>query len=156
MANIKKDISIHDSALIKSKIITVRGVQVMLDSDLAAFYCVETKVLNQVVKRNINRFPEEFMFRLTSEEKNSLRFQIGTLNENGSLRSQIVTLEKGRGAHRKYLPYVFTEQGVAMLSAVLKSETAVKMSIQIMGAFAAMRRFVINNVQLFQKLETVE
>ncbi len=128
---------------IQKKIYTIRGMQVMLDRDLAELYGVETKVLNQAVKRNIERFPEEFMFQLTKEEFKGLR-------------SQTVTLKTGRGRHRKYLPYVFTEQGVAMLSAVLKSETAVKISIQIMRAFVAMRKFIVKNAEIFQRLDRIE
>lgn len=128
---------------IQSRIHTFRGVQVMLDSDLAEFYVVEVKRLNEQVKRNIERFPEEFMFRLSAEEYNLLR-------------SQNATIESKRGQHRKYLPYAFTEPGVAMLSAVLKSETAVKMSIQIINAFVAMRRFIGSNAQVFQRLDTLE
>jgi hypothetical protein len=137
---------------IQSKIYTIRGLQVMLDSDLAIFYHVETKYLNRAVKRNSDRFPVEFMFQITNEEWESLRFQFGTLN----LRLQNGGLENGRGKHKKYLPYVFTEQGVAMLSAVLKSETAVKMSIQIINAFVAMRHFLTTNAVLFQRLDKIE
>src|SRR3989338_8317272 len=118
---------------LKSRIYTIRGMQVMLDEDLAELYNVETKALNQAVKRNIKRFPENFMFQLTDSEYKSLRSQFAALNGE-PLRCQIGTLETGRGTHRKYLPYAFTEQGVAMLSGVLKSETAVKISIQIMSA----------------------
>ena len=111
---------------IKKKIYTIRGKQVMLDSDIAKLYDVETKQLNQAVKRNQNRFPEQFCFQLTEEEYESLR-------------SQFVTLKiQGRGQHRKYLPYVFTEQGVAMLSAVLHSSKAVEVSIKIINAFIEM------------------
>ncbi|MCF6269675.1 MAG: ORF6N domain-containing protein [Melioribacteraceae bacterium] len=105
----------------------------MVDEELAKMYDVETKNLNLAVKRNIIRFPEKFRFQLTDEEYINLKCQIGTSSEN-SLRLQTATLEKGRGKHRKYLPYVFTEQGVSMLSAVLRSETAVKVSIQIVDA----------------------
>src|SRR6056297_3065326 len=107
---------------IENKILTIRGIHVMIDSDIAEMYDVETKVLNQAVKRNIARFPDSFRFQLTEEE---------TIN----LRSQSVTLESQRGKHRKYLPYVFTEQGVSMLSAVLRSDTAIQVSIRIMNAF---------------------
>ena len=121
---------------IQSKIYDIRGERVMLDKDLAALYHIELKVLNFSVKRNIKRFPEDFMFRLTKEEVISLRFQIETLNESDtSLRSQIVTLKAGRGQHSKYLPYAFTEQGVAMLSGVLNSDRAINMNIAIMRAF---------------------
>jgi len=126
--------------IIQNKISTIRGLQVMLDVDLAVLYGVETKVLNQAVKRNIERFPNSFRFQLTE-------------NEFDNLRSQFVTSSWGG---IRYLPYVFTEQGVSMLSAVLRSETAVKISIQIINAFVEMRKFILNNAQLFQRIETVE
>jgi phage regulator Rha-like protein len=140
---------------IQKRIYTIRGLQVMLDQELAHLYGVETKRLNEQVKRNIERFPSEFMFQLAESDMENLRSQFATLNDD-SLRSQSVTLKNVRGQHRKYLPYVFTEQGVAMLSAVLKSETAVKVSIQIMSAFVAMRRFLQTNAQVFQRLDTLE
>jgi len=139
---------------IQSKILTIRNQQVMIDSDLAVYYGVETKRLNQQVNRNIERFPAEFCFQLNEQEYNSLRSQNETLEINQSLRLQFAT-SKGQGG-RRYLPYVFTEQGVAMLSAVLRSETAVKMSIQIMNAFVAMRHFLLNNAQVFQRLDSLE
>ena len=205
---------------IENKIFTIRGVQVMLDKDLAELYGVETKVLNQAWKRNIERFPEEFCFQLTKEEVEILRSQFATLNTgnsflrsqnetskseiptlksqyatsrsqivtlntedsflksqivtskientspklqivtstftNGSSRSQIATLNTGRGSNIKYLPYAFTEQGVAMLASILKSETAVKVSIQIMNAFVQMRHFISANGSLFARLDSVE
>jgi len=230
---------------IENKIFTVRGLSVMLDSDLALLYGVKTKRINEAVKRNINRFPEWFMFQLTytewenlrsqivtssekdNQQENALRFQIGTLesksnsslrsqnvtleeinieqkkdsmsqivslneiknteaenlrsqfatssnkidkasrfqfgtlNDNKDLkeeilRSQITTLENQKGKHRKFLPFAFTEQGVAMLSAVLKSETAVKVSIQIMAAFVALRKLHYQSAGLYQRLEIVE
>ncbi|MEK7495574.1 MAG: ORF6N domain-containing protein [Patescibacteria group bacterium] len=126
---------------IQSKIYTIRNKQVMLDEDLARLYHVETKALNQTFKRNSDRFPKEFCFQLTkSEYKN--------------LRSQIVT-SKNKGG-RRYLPYVFTEQGVAMLSAVLKSEIAIKVSIQIMTAFVQMRKYINSHYQLYQKIKDIE
>ena len=131
---------------IKELIFTVRGVQVMLDRDLARLYQVETRVLNQAVKRNINRFPERFMFQLTEEEARRL-FQS---------RSQFVTTKVKRGQNLKYLPYVFTEQGVTQLSAVLRSDVAVEMSIRINDAFHAMRHFLVANAGLFQRLDNVE
>lgn len=153
----------------ENRIFIIRGMQVMIDSDLAEMYRVETKFLNRATKRNAERFPEAFMFQLTEEEyknlrfqfgtsKNddSLRFQIGTLKDGESLRSQFATLENGRGKHRKYLPYAFTEQGVAMLSAVLKSDIAVQVSVRIMMAFVEMRKFVASNAGLFQRLDNVE
>ena len=162
------DIAIKETAdieVIKHRIYEVRGMQVMLDRDLAELYGVETKVLNQAVKRNIERFPEDFMFKLNKSEWVSLRLQIATLKESTtdadteeiddietSLRSQIVTLNdvkydlksqivisNGRGQHSKYLPYAFTELGIAMLSSVLRSETAIQVNINIMRAFVAIR-----------------
>ena len=154
---------------IKTKIYTIRGMQVMLDSDLAELYVVETKNLNRAVNRNSDRFPQNFMFKLSEEEhqnlksqfatsslSDSLRFQNGTLDDEESLRSQFVTLENSRGKHRKYLPYVFTEQGVAMLSAVLRSQSAVQMSIHIINAFVEMRKFISNNALIFQRLDSLE
>jgi hypothetical protein len=119
----------------------------MLDQDLAALYGVPTKRLNEQVRRNINRFPEDFAFQLNTEEAEFLRSQIVT-SSSDSLRSQIATLDKGRGKHRKYLPYVFTEQGVAMLSSVLRSERAVAVNIEIMRAFVRMRHFLESNKEL--------
>ena len=129
---------------IQDRIVTIRGVQVMLDTDLAELYQVEIRVLNQAVKRNINRFPESFRFQLTRDEYQYV------------LRSQNVILENGKGKHRKYLPYAFTEQGVGMLSAVLRSDIAVKVSIQIIQAFVELKRFMANNAAIFQRLEQVE
>jgi len=140
---------------IRELIHTIRDKQVIIDSDLADLYEVETKALNQAVRRNKERFPEDFMFQLTEEERENLRFQNGTPRGNG-LRSQTVTLEKGRGKHRKYLPYVFTEQGVAMLSGVLRSRKAIEVNIQIMRAFVAMRRFISKNAEIFLRLNNLE
>ena len=126
---------------VESLIRVIRGQQVMLDRDLAELYGVETKVLNQAVKRNLGRFPDDFRFQLTKEECS---------------RSQFVTLNEGRGSNIKYLPYAFTEQGVAMLSGVLKSSTAVEVNIRIMRAFVSMRHFMANNAAIFQRLETIE
>ncbi|OPC21582.1 DNA-binding protein [Elizabethkingia meningoseptica] len=127
---------------IKNLIYTIRDKQVMLDSDLASLYQVETKNLNKAVKRNMERFPVSFCFQLTEEETQNLRFQIGTssLNYGG----------------RRYLPYVFTEQGVAMASAILRSDIAVKVSVEIMEAFVEMRRMLISNASLFHRLENIE
>lgn len=127
---------------IKDKIYQVRNLQVMIDSEIAALYGVETKVFNQAVKRNIERFPEEFRFQLTEEEFNNLK-------------SQFVTSRSEHGG-RRYLPYVFTEQGVAMLSAVLKSKTAVEISIQIMHAFVEMRKFFASHGDLVTKIQHIE
>lgn len=116
----------------------------MIDNDVANIYHCETKYLNRVVKRNIERFPEEFCFQLTEDEFEVLRCQFVTLNKNG------------RGQHRKYLPYVFTEHGIAMLSALLKSDVAVRVSINIMKAFVEMRKFLMINGQIFERLSSVE
>ena len=141
MEESKKSLIVYDSTSIQRKIYTIRDVQVILDVDLAAFYGTKTKVLNQAVKRNIDRFPSDFMFRLTKKEKDELVTNCDHL-ENLKFASA--------------LPFVFTEHGVAMLSGVLKSDTAVKMSIQIINAFVAMRKFIINNAQLFQRIDNVE
>lgn len=143
-----------DDMNIKDKIFTIRGMQVMLDRDLAELYDVETKVFNQAVKRNIERFPESYRFQLTKDEYEALRSQIVTLNEKQNLRSQIVTSSLHGG--RRYFPYVFTEQGVSMLSAVLRSKTAIEMSIKVINAFVEMRRFIQSNAQIFARLDSVE
>jgi len=140
---------------IKNMIYQARGVQVMLDSDLAKLFNVETKSFNQAVKRNSDRLPENVMFQLTKIEFESIRSQFVILNEN-SLRSQNVTLKNQRGQHRKYLPYVFTEHGVAMLSGILRSEVAVQISIQIISTFIEMRKFIAQNIDLFGRLEKIE
>ena len=127
---------------VESLIRVIRGQQVMLDRDLAELYGVETRRLNEQVKRNIERFPEDFMFQLTKEEFENWKSQFATSNS-------IVM-----GARKR--PYAFTEQGVAMLSGVLKSSTAVEANIRIMRAFVSMRHFMVNNVAFFQRLETIE
>jgi len=154
-----QNVVIYTQEQIQSVIYTVRGVQVMLDRDLARLYEVETRVLNQAVKRNIERFPEDFMFQLTKNEWDALKSQIVTSNEEvDSLRSQFVTLESDdkRGRHTKYLPSVFTEEGVSHLSAVLKSSTAIQMHIRITRAFIAMRRFIMANAGIMQRLDNME
>ena len=138
---VQNELAIED---IKKLIYTIRGKQIMIDSDVANIYHCETKYVNRVVKRNIERFPEEFCFQLNENEFESLRCQFVTLNENG------------RGQHRKYLPYVFTEQGIAMLSALLKSNIAVSVSVSIMKAFIEMRKFLMINGQVFERLTSVE
>lgn len=162
---------------IEKKIFVIRGVQVMIDRDIAELYGVETRRLNEQVKRNIERFPEEFMFQLNEEEFENWMSQIATSNPNlisqnatsSFSRSQIVTLKTEQnqnvnlksqfvtsswGGTRK-LPYAFTEQGCAMLSSVLRSETAVQVSIQIMKAFVSMRHFVQSNSQIFAELKSI-
>ena len=126
---------------INEKIYKVRGIQVMIDRDLAELYGVETKQLNRAVKRNIERFPEDFMFQLTKEE--CLRCQIGTLNT-------------GQGQHMKYLPYAFTEYGIAMLSGILRSETAIAANIRIMRTFANMRKMIADDTDILSRIEILE
>jgi len=128
---------------ISRAILVLRGHRVLLDAELARLYGVDTRVLLQAVKRNRERFPADFMIQLTAAEW-------------AALRSQIVTLKRGRGQHRKYLPYAFTEQGVAMLSSVLKSARAIAVNIQIMRAFVRMRELLISNRELAQKLDQLE
>jgi len=128
-------------AIIKSKIYEIRGVKVMLDFDLAEIYRVETKNLKRAVKRNIERFPEDFMFELTQNEVQATRCQIGTLN-------------KTRGSNIKYLPFAFTEQGVAQLSSVLNSPFAIEMNISIIRAFVALRQYALGYAELKRELET--
>ena len=139
-----KNLVIEDNKEIQSMIYTFRGMQVMLDSDLARLYQVETKYLNRQRNRNAERFPEDFCFQLSKEEYEILRCQnVTSKKENGS-------------GGRRYLPYVFTEQGIAMLSSVLKSEIAAKTSINIMRAFVEMRKFLISNNEMFARLDRVE
>lgn len=178
----------NELTVIQNKIHEIRGQRVMLDYDLASLYGVETKVLNQAVKRNIERFPEDFMFQLTKGEWEILMCQIGTsrdwksqnvisnLPENHDdeslrsqivtansadnqdetfLRSQIVTIKKGRGEHKKYMPYAFTELGVAMLSSVLRSPLAIQVNIGIMRAFVTMRH-ALNTMALPAKVSELE
>lgn len=129
----------------------------MLDRDLADLYETETKALNLAVRRNSKRFPADFMFQLTREEFEGLRLQIETLEENANpLRLQNETLKKGRGQHSKYLPYVFTEQGVAMLSGVLNSDKAINMNIAIMRAFVEIRRIVFRQNDLKEQLKEIK
>lgn len=150
----------YETENIKNLIYTIRGKQVMLDTDVAMLYHYETKKINQTVKRNIQRFPEKFCFKLNEDEVENLKSQFVTSSlgkQNNALRSQIVTLDKkGRGQHRKYLPYVFTEQGIAMLSGLLRNEVAIQVSINIMDAFVEMRRFIGNNWQIFKRLSNIE
>jgi hypothetical protein len=154
---------------IESAVVVLRGEKVLLDADLARMYGVTTKALNQAVQRNRNRFPADFMFRLTKDEFDQLRSQIMTSkracdSENeqtsalpaASLRSQSVTLKSGRGQHSKYLPYAFTEQGVAMLSSVLRSQRAVRVNIEIMRAFVRLRTILAANAELATRLDELE
>ena len=136
----KQTVIISDEGNIQALIKTIRGVQVILDRDIAKLYGVETGALNRQVKRNEERFPEDFMFRLSSEEWENLKCQIGISSWGGD----------------RQLPYAFTENGIAMLSSVLRSTTAIEVNIQIMRAFSAMRRFMLANAQMFQRIESVE
>jgi len=170
----KKDIEKVESAPlqplenIENLIQVIRGKQVILDRDLARLYGVETRVLNQAVQRNIERFPADFMFQLSKEEFENWKSQFAISNKDEFSRSQIVTsnvnsinltsqivISNGRGGQR-YLPYAFTENGIAMLSSVLRSPIAIATNIQIMRAFTAMRRFIAANAQVFQRLEVIE
>ena len=137
---VAKDGQLPDAIDIRPMIRVIRGLYVLLDSDLSALYGVETRRLNEQVKRNIARFPEDFMFQLSKAELDNLMSQNATSSWGGTRK----------------LPYAFTEQGIAMLSSVLKSKTAVEANIRIMRAFVSMRRFLITNVQLFQRLEALE
>jgi len=174
-------------AEIENRIYSIRGVQVMIDSDLAEIFEIETKAFNQAVKRNIDRFPDSFRFQLNKEEYDVLKNQISSAddasngindmlnlrsqnvtldkttnedkidtNDKDLLRSQNVTLKLAQGKHRKYLPFVFTEQGVAMLTGLLKSDIAVQMSIRIIIAFVEMRKIISTNNLLNNRLETIE
>ena len=158
-----------DSIKIESLIRVIRGQQVMLDSDLAMLYGVETKRMNEQVKRNLNRFPEDFMFQLTQDEAVRSRSQIATLNDEGMLlRSQFATSNEkdnllksqfvtsnGRGGNR-YLPYAFTRNGIAMLSSVLRSDTAVEVNIRIMRAFTMIPQLVNHNAQIIERIFNIE
>ena len=141
---------------IQNRIYEIRGERVMLDRDLATLYEVETKQLNQAVKRNLKRFPSDFMFQLTSEEFEILKSQIESLENSNPLRSQFVTLKTGRGLHAKYLPYVFTEQGVAMLSGVINSDRAIEMNIAIMRAFVAIKKILLQQSDIRLQLKEIK
>lgn len=144
-----KEITISQKQ-IENRIFTVRGIPIMLDYHLAEIYDVETKRVNEQVKRNIHRFPESFMFQLSDSEWKNLRSQIATTENKKDLQSQIAT------AKRRTLPYVFSEQGVAMLSAVLNSDTAINVSIQIMNAFVKMRHILLENTLVNHRLDKIE
>ena len=152
----ENELQIISDEEIKDLIYVVRGKQVMLDSDVANLYHYKTKRINETVNRNKERFPESFCFQLTEEELESIRIQI--MNKKNNLRSQFATssLEKDSYGGRRYVPYVFTEQGIAMLSGLLKNQTAVQVSINIMNAFVKMRKFLKSNEHIFERLTTVE
>lgn len=139
------DITKYETENIKNLIYTIRGKQVMLDSDVAMLYHYPTKRINETVRRNTERFPDNFCFKLTENEVENLRSQFATSS-----------LEKENYGGRRYLPYVFTEQGIAMLSGLLKNDIAIQVSINIMNAFVEMRKFIVNNAQIFERLTNVE
>ena len=138
------EIAIIEDKNIKGLIYTIRGRQVMLDNDVAFLFEYETKDLNRNVRNNIERFPEYYCFQLTEEEYDSLRCKNFTLNKSG------------RGQHRKYMPYAFTEHGITMLAGLLKSQIAVSVSIKIVDAFIEMRKFILSNAQVFERLTNIE
>lgn len=149
----------YETENIKNLIYTIRGKQVMLDSDVARLYHYETKYINLAVRRNKERFPENFCFQLSEDEVENMWSQIATaLEKTESLRLQIATssLKKDKYGGRRYLPHVFTEQGIAMLSGLLKNNIAIQVSINIMNAFVEMRKFILNNGQIFERLTTME
>lgn len=141
----ESDVEKYETEKIKNLIYTIRGKQVMLDSDVAMLYHYPTKRINEVVRRNIERFPENFCFKLTEFEAENLRSQFATSS-----------LEKENYGGRRYLPYVFTEQGIAMLSGLLKNDIAIQVSINIMNAFVEMRRLIATNGQVFERLTSIE
>ena len=143
--NEKLNIAKSETENIKNLIYTIRGKQVMLDSDVAMLYQYTTKNINKAMKRNINRFPKDFCFQLTEKEVENLRFQFGTSS-----------LNKEKYGGRRYLPYVYTEQGISMLAGVLKNEIAIQVSINIIRAFIEMRKFITNNAQVFERLTKIE
>ena len=145
LANKDLDAEKYKTETIKNLIYTIRGKQVMLDSDVAMLYHYPTKRINEAVRRNIERFPENFCFKLTKIEAETLRSQFATSR-----------LEKENYGGRRYLPYVFTEQGIAMLSGLLKNDIAIQVSINIMNAFVEMRRFIATNGQVFERLTSIE
>ena len=145
LVNKESDIEKNETDNIKSLIYTIRGKQVMLDSDVAMLYRYPTKRINEAVRRNIERFPENFCFKLTEIEAENLRSQFATSS-----------LEKENYGGRRYLPYVFTEQGIAMLSGLLKNDIAIQVSINIMNAFVEMRKFIATNGQVFERLTSIE
>ena len=145
LVNNESDVEKYETDNIKNLIYTIRGKQVMLDSDVAMLYHYETKNINKAMKRNIERFPEDFCFQLTEKEVENLRFQFGTSS-----------LEKENYGGRRYLPYVYTEQGISMLAGVLKNEIAIQVSISIIRAFIEMRRFILLNGQVFQEIDDIK
>ena len=147
-----RELTLQNDGL-SSAIFEIRGQKVMLDADLAEIYGVETKRINEVVRRNTGRFPKDFMFQLTKEEYDVLRSQIAT---SKSLRSQFATLKKGRGQHRKYMPHAFTEHGTVMLATLLKSPQAIQASIFVVRAFVQMRQFLAQQNEIAKRVEDLE
>ena len=145
LVNNESDVEKYETDNIKNLIYTIRGKQVMLDSDVAMLYHYETKNINKAMKRNIERLPEDFCFQLTEKEVENLRFQFGTSS-----------LERENYGGRRYLPYVYTEQGISMLAGVLKNEIAIQVSISIIRAFIEMRRFILLNGQIFQEIDDIK
>lgn len=151
---------------IQNRIYQIRGERVMIDKDLANLYEIEAKVLNQAVKRNIKRFPKDFMFQLTKEEWEEIRFQIETSENTNPTKSQIVTTKSKQNLRSqivtsswggsRYLPYAFTEQGVAMLSGILNSDKAIAMNIAIMRAFVEIRRVLIQETDLREQMRLIK
>ncbi|MBI5768126.1 MAG: ORF6N domain-containing protein [Verrucomicrobia bacterium] len=151
---------------IESRVLLIRGEKVLIDSALAELYGVTTKVLNQAVRRNIERFPADFMFQLSESEADfllksqivtsKLKSEINSLPDNDILRSQIVTSKRAGGGGRRYLPHAFTEQGVAMLSSVLRSPRAIAVNIEIMRAFVRLRQMIASHADLARKLAALE
>ena len=142
----ENELEIVNSEEIKNLIYTIRGKQVMLDSDVAMLYHYETKNVNKAMKRNIERFPEDFCFQLTKQELDQMWFQFGTTFENNNFKYR----------SDKYLPYVYTEQGISMLAGILKNDIAIQVSISIIRAFIEMRKFIYSNAQIFERLTNVE
>ncbi len=141
---------------IQNRIYELRGERVMLDFDLADLYEVEIRVLNQAVKRNSKRFPDDFMFQLSKPEFDSLKLHLEAIENDKSLTSQFVTLKTGRGQHRKFMPYAFTEQGIAMLSGILNSDKAISMNIAIMRAFVAIRKILLKQSDMKEQLKEIK
>ncbi|MBI4946450.1 MAG: ORF6N domain-containing protein [Bacteroidetes bacterium] len=139
---------------VQSRIYELRGERVMLDFDLAALYEVETRVLNQAVKRNIDRFPEDFMFQLKPNEFESIKFQVEAIKKSSSSQTVMMVLPQNRTD--KYLPFAFTEQGVAMLSGVLNSDKAIKMNIAIMRAFVEVRKIALSHRDIKKQLQEIK
>jgi len=140
---------------IQNRIYEIRGLRVMLDRDLAALYGVDTKVLNQSVKRNLKRFPDDFMFQLTAQEFDEWRHSCMNAGGDPFLRSQNVTLETSRGKHTKYLPHAFAEQGVVMLSGILNSDRAIAMNIAIMRTFVHIRKAMVLKNDLQEQIREI-